>query len=71
MSGLWCNDGSLAQITPWVPVPPAPKGWKGPRIYEHERDRCALCGKVAWQHRNAPRVAPETWAAIRRILVNP
>jgi hypothetical protein len=68
---LWCSDGQVAQITPWVPVPPMARGETKPRIYEYERDRCVLCGKVAWQHLNAPRVAPETWAAIRRILVNP
>ncbi len=49
---LYCNDGSIAEITPWVPVPPLAKGETRPRILDPERDRCqrAGCRKVAWQH---------------------
>lgn len=48
---LYCDDGALAEITPWVPLPPLERGQKrGP--LEPERDRCqrATCRKVAWQH---------------------
>jgi hypothetical protein len=49
---LFCDDGSPAEITPHVPVPPLAKGETRPRILEPERDRCQrpTCRKVAWQH---------------------
>lgn len=49
---LYCKDGGLADITPWVPMPPLK-----PREYrpaEPERDRCKRCGAVAAQHASDP-----------------
>jgi hypothetical protein len=70
MSGLFCLDGEPADITPWVSIPPAPKGWKGPRIYEHERDRCRRCGLLSWQHHNLPPLSDAAREAIRSILMD-
>jgi hypothetical protein len=68
---LYCDSGDVAQITPWVPVPPLRKGELRPRIYEHERDLCALCGKVSWQHWTVPPLSARAKEALRRILVDP
>lgn len=47
---LFCADGAIAEVTPWVPIP---LNDRGKRIFplELERDRCKLCGKFGWQHR--------------------
>jgi hypothetical protein len=45
---LYCEDGDLADITPWSPMPVLkPREYRTP---EPERDRCQLCRRVAWQH---------------------
>lgn len=46
---LYCDGGAIADITPYVTMPLDERGKK---IWpsEPERDRCRLCGKVAWQH---------------------
>ena len=68
---LYCDNGDIAQITPWVPVPPLKRGELKPRIYERERDRCALCGKLSVYHWTKPPVSESSLEAIRRIPVNP
>lgn len=48
---LFCDDGSPAEITQWIPLPALSRGEKrGP--LEPERDRCQrdACRRVAWQH---------------------
>jgi hypothetical protein len=51
---LYCESGAIADLTPWVPIPLTDRG---KRIWplEPERDRCRVCGKLAWQHSTGAR----------------
>lgn len=47
---LYCDDGEIADITPWTPMPKLkPNEYRPP---DPERDRCQRpgCRKVEWQH---------------------
>lgn len=50
---LYCEDGALADITPWRPMPEVKRG-EPPPLPEPDRDRCRRCGRVSWQHRSQP-----------------
>lgn len=57
---LWCDDGEVAVIPPWTPLPEVKRG-EPPRMPDPERNRCqrAGCRKVEWQHWTTPPETPD------------
>lgn len=54
MSGLYCDDGLLADMPP--PGPPAPRPERGAPWRPDAVTLCQRCGQAGWKHRSFPPV---------------